>query len=150
MLRIRTIKAIDAATATAVSAKYWVGGARRIGILGRRANHSSGSTAFSVKGSLESYETGNGPADVYGNRTGGPTVTMTALNLFINNVENTNAEELTRSTDFSLSANGDAMAWLDPKTFVNWLEVTATETTDGTHTAFIVIEEEVPNGAGAF
>lgn len=144
MIRLKRITALNGVTATTTSEKYWVGGARRIGFHFRRANHSSGSTAFSVKGSLEPKELGNGAPDVYGNRTGGAGVTMTALNLLINNLENANTEQLTRSTDVTLAANGDAFAWLDISAFVNWVEVTATETTDGTHSAWIVIEEELP------
>jgi len=150
MTRQRIIKAIDAVTATTVSSKYWVGGAKRIGFLFRRANHSSGSTAFSVKASLESYETGNGAQDAYGNRTGGAGVTMTALSMLLNNAANTNAQTRLRTASVSLAANGDAFAWLEPDILVNWLEVTATETTDGTHSAWIIVEEEVPNGQGQF
>ena len=148
MLRQRQITAINAVTATTTSSKFWVGGAARIGLLFRRANHSAGSTAFSVKGSLEPYELGNGAQDAHGKRTGGTGVTMTTLNVFVNNLENAIAEGLVRSTDVSLAANGDAFAWLDPAAFINWLEITATETTDGTHSAWIIIEEE--DGTGAF
>lgn len=66
----------------------------------------------------------------------------------MNNLGDTNAESETRSTDVSLAADGDAITWLEPHILVNWLEVTATETTDGTHSAWIVIAEEVPQMAG--
>ena len=148
MLRQRRITALNAVTATTVSSKFWVGGAKRIGFHFRRANHSAGSTAFSVKGSLEPFENGIGAKDAYNNPTGAGGVTMTALNMLINNLEDTNAESEVRSTDVSLSADGDAIAWLEPHVLVNWLEVTATETTDGTHSAWIVVEEELPQMAG--
>src|SRR5688572_3472226 len=119
MKRQRRITAIDAVTATTISSKFWVGGAKRIGFLFRRANHSAGSTAFSVKGSLDAYETGNGTADAHGNRTGGNTVTMTALNMVVSNVTNTNGQMRTRVTSTTLSANGDAFAWLEPDILVN-------------------------------
>lgn len=142
MLKQRKITALDAVTATTTSNKFYVGDAKRIGFIFRRANHSSGSTAFSVKGSLQPVGDGTGAADSFGYPTGGTGVTMTTLNLLINNLENTNAQQVVHSTDVTLNANGDEMAWLDPNVFVNWLEVTATETTDGTHSAFIVVEYE--------
>ena len=136
------ITAIDAVTATTVSSKFYVGDAKRIGFIFRRANHTAGSTAFSVKGSLQRLEDGIGTKDSFNYPTGGTAVTVVALNLLVNNLENTNAEEITRSTDVTLSANGDAIAWLDPLAFVNWVEVTATETTDGTHSAWVVVQYE--------
>jgi hypothetical protein len=145
MIRLRRIIALDAVTATTTSSKFWVGGARRIGIMLRRADHSSGSSAFAVKGSLEPYGIGNGGADAVGNKLGGTAVTMTALNMLIDNVTNTNAQTLTRVNGKTLSADGDAFLWLSPECLVNWLEITVTETTDGTHSAWIAIEEEVPS-----
>jgi hypothetical protein len=145
MIRLRRITALNAVTATTTSAKFWVGGARKIGILLRRADHSSGSSAFAVKGSLEPYALGAAETDEFGNRKGGAGVTMTALNTLIDNVTNTNAQTLTRVNGKTLSANGDAFLWVSPETPVNWLEITVTETTDGTHSAWIVVEEETPS-----
>ena len=149
MIRLRRITAINAVTATTTSNKFWVGGARRIGLIYRRANHGSGSTAFTAKGSLEPYELGNGAADAVGNKTGGTAITMTALNTLIDNVTNTNSQTLTRVNSKTLSADGDALLWVSPETMVNWLEITATETTDGTHSAWIVVEEDLPS-TGSF
>jgi len=128
MLKTRIITALNAVTATTTSNKFYVGGARRIGLLVRRADHVAGSTAFTVKGSMETPET--------------VTPTMTALNIMIDNVTNSNVQTLTRIATKTLSANGDAFLWFDPFFFINFLEITATETTDGTHSAFIVFEEE--------
>lgn len=147
MIKLKRIVALDAVTATTTSSKFWVGGHRRIGIMLRRADHSSGSSAFTVKGSLEPYEKASGAVDAYGNRTGGATVTMTALNTLIDNVTNTNGQMLTRVNGKTLAANGDAFLWLSPETIINWLEITVTETTDGTHSAWIVVEEEQPSNA---
>jgi hypothetical protein len=118
MTTIKKIVALDGVTATTTSNKFFVGGAKRIGVLLRRADHSSGNTVFSIKGSLD-----------YGDVT----PVMTALNIWIDNVTNTNSQTLTRVNAKTLSANGDAMLWLDANAFVNYLEITATETTDGTH-----------------
>lgn len=129
MLKTRTLTALDGVTATTVSKKFYVGDAKKVAILLRRADHSSGSTAFSIKASLD--------------EVGTVTPTMTALNLFIDNVTNANTEQLTRVNAKTLSANGDAFLFLDPAVQVNWLEITATETTDGTHSAWIILQEEV-------
>jgi hypothetical protein len=145
MIRLRRITALDAVTATTTSSKFWVGGAKRIRIMLRRADHSSGSSAFAVKGSLQAYADGRGTPDSFGNKTGGGGVTMTALNVLIDNVTNTNAQTLTRVNGKTLSADGDAFLWLSPECLVNWLEITVTETTDGTHSAWIAIEEEIPS-----
>jgi hypothetical protein len=150
MKRLRRITALSAVTATTTSKKFWVGGASRIGIQLRRADHSSGSSAFAVKGSLEPLESAQVKTkDEFNNPHGGTGVTVTALNMLIDNVTNTNAQTLTRVNGKTLSSNGDAFLWIPPECLVNWLEITVTETTDGTHSAWIVVEEEMPS-VGAF
>jgi len=129
MLSTRVIPAIVDVTATTTSNKYYVGGATRIGFLLRRANHSSGSTALSVKISMDDVAT--------------VTPTMTACNMLVNNATNTNGQTLLRTASISSgTANGDFYCWLDPLCVVNWVEVTVTETTDGTHSAYILVEED--------
>lgn len=114
----------------------------------RRAADAGGTSAFAVKGSLQAYEDGAGTTDTFGNKTGGSGVTMTALNMLIDNVTNTNGQTLTRVNGKSIAAsNGDAFLWVSPECLVNWLEITVTETTDGTHSAWIVVEEETPSNA---
>lgn len=123
----KSIVALDAVTATTVSNKIYVGGSERIAIQLRRADHSSGSSAFTIKVSCE-------PASTV-------TPTMTALNLWIDNVTNTNAQTLTRVVGKTLAANGDAFLFLDEFAIINWIEITVTETTDGTHSAFVLLED---------
>jgi hypothetical protein len=143
MKRLRKITALNAVTATTTSSKYWVGGARRIGIMLRASAISSGNGAFAIKGSLQGVdEAATGGVDAFGNQLGGVGVTMTALNTFIDNVTNTNAQGLTRVNGKTLSSNIDAYLWLSPETPINWLEITVTRTTDGTYSAFIVVEDE--------
>lgn len=144
MIQLKRITALNGVTATTTSEKFWVGGAKRVGIHLRRANHSAGSSAFTVKASLEPKELGNGAPDSFSNRTGGAGVTMTAINTLIDNATNAIAEGFIRVNGKTLSSNGDAFLWLSPETLVNWLEITVTETTDGTHSAWIVVEEELP------
>lgn len=118
------ITALDAVTATTVSSKIWVGDFDRVAILYRRANHSSGSTAFTVKAGFAQL-----PSD---------SPTMTAYNQLISNVTNAISEGQVRVNSVTLAANGDAMVWMDPSAPATHIEITATETTDGTHSAFII------------
>lgn len=156
MKRLRRITALNGVTATTTSKKFWVGGASRIGIHLRRADHSSGSSAFTVKASLEPLAAAQGKTkDEFNNPHGGSGVTMTALNMLIDNTTK-DAGVATPGTGIgytyvngkTLSSNADAFLWVDPASLVNWLEITVTETTDGTHSAWIVVEEEVPSVAG--
>lgn len=117
------ITALNAVTATTVSTKIWVGNFDRVAILYRRADHSAGSTAFTVKAGF-----GELASD---------TPTMTAYNQLISNVANAIAEGQVRVNSVSLATNGDAMVWMDPSAPATHIEITATETTDGTHSAFI-------------
>ena len=147
MKRLRRVTALNAVVATTTSNKFWVGGASRIGIHLRAASISSGNGAFTIKGSPEPYESGANNTDAHGNKLGGAGITMTALNTFIDNVTNTNAQNFTRVNGKTLSANGDAFLWLSPETPVNWLEITCTRTTDGTYSAWIVVEDEERSNA---
>ena len=123
---IKTYTALNAVTATTTSSKYYVGGAKRVAVLLRRADHGSGSSAFTIKGSLDEIGT--------------VTPTMTALNVWLDNVTNTNTQNLTRVVGKTLAANGDAFLWLSPECLINWIEITCTESVDGTHSAFIICE----------
>lgn len=137
MLKQRRITALDAVTATTTSSKFWVGGAARVGIMFRRANHSSGTTTVSAKVSLEPISAGSGIPDVFNNPTGGTGVTVTTYNRLLDNATTT-----AYVASKALAANGDGFVWLDMGAMVNWLEVTLTEGTDGTHSAWIIVEEE--------
>lgn len=123
----KTITAINASSAASVTSNnIYVGDAKRIGILLRRTNHTSGSGAFTVTASMEAADT--------------VTPTMTAINMIVDNVTNTNAQNFTRINGKTLSSNTDALLWLDTNCIVNFLSIAVTRTTDGTHSAFILIE----------
>lgn len=124
MQSVKILTALDAVTATTVSSKLWIGDFDRVAILYRRADHGSGSTAFTVKAGFAQLAS--------------DTPTMTAYNMLIDNATNTNAQTPTRINSKSLAANGDAMVWMDPSAPATHIEITATETTDGTHSAFII------------
>lgn len=124
MGKVQFITALNAVTATTVSSKIWIGDFDRVAILYRRANHSAGSTAFTVKAGFAQLAS--------------DTPTMTAYNQLISNVTNAIGEGQVRVNSVSLAANGDAMVWMDPSAPATHIEITATETTDGTHSAFII------------
>lgn len=118
------ITALNAVTATASSQKIYIGDFERVAILFRRADHSSGSSAFTVKAGFAA--------------SASDTPTMTAYNMLIDNVTNSNSEETTHVNGKTLTDNGDAMVWMDPSAPATHIEITATETTDGTHSAYII------------
>lgn len=122
----KVITALAAVAETTTSNKFYVGGAKRIGLLFRRTNHGSGSSTFTVNGGMESEDT--------------VTPTMTALSMLITNTANSNVQNLIRVASVALVSNTDALVWLDPVCVLNWLSVTATEVTDGSHTCFILLE----------
>lgn len=124
MGKVQFITALNAVTATTVSQKIWVGDFDRVAILYRRANHSAGSTAFTVKAGFAQLAS--------------DTPTMTAYNMLIDNLTNSNVQTPTRINSKTLNADGDAMVWMDPAAPATHIEITATETTDGTHSAFII------------
>jgi len=128
MKKTTVITALDAVAATTTSNKFYVGNAKRIGFLFRRGSHSSGNHVFTVNIGGESEDT--------------VTPTMLATNMLIPNVAGDNTKTLAHVASITLSANGDAYAWLDPVCICTWVSVTSTETTDGLATALIILEVE--------
>ena len=121
------IVSADATTGAQTGKIMYVGQARRIGVLVRRTNHSSGNTVFSFKAGYENLD---------------ESPTMSTFNMMIDNVTNTNAQTQTRIASKTLSSNTDAVMWVDPSIKINLLEVDYNTTTDGAATVFILIEEE--------
>lgn len=148
-IRQRRLTALNAVTATTTSKKFWVGGAKRLCLLFRAAAITSGNGAFSVKASPEPFElASNVSFDEVNNPHGGAGVTVTTLNMLVDNAANTNAQNIARVASKTVSANGDAYVWIEAEWLVNWLEITVTRTTDGTYSAYIMVEEELPSIAG--
>lgn len=112
---------LNAVTATTTSKAVSVEGCRHVGFQFKRANHSAGSSAFSVEGTINGTD-------------------WSALNLIISNATNTNAQNFTRVASVSLAANGTSLAFLEGIT-LKAIRVTATETTDGTHSAWMIASE---------
>ena len=120
----KLITVLNGVTATTTSAAQGVENAKKITFLFTRANHSAGSSAFKVSGSID-----------------GAAGTYVDLNLLIDNVTNTNAQTVTRVGTVTLSSNTSKVYALDMESFnFNYITVTVTETTDGTHTAKMLLE----------
>ena len=113
---------LDAVTATTTSAAVSVEGLRRIGFQFKRAAHSSGSTAFTVEGTINGTD-------------------WTALSVIVSNATNTNAQTRTRVASVSLASDTTALAWLEDLVVLKAIRVVATETTDGTHSAWMIASE---------
>ena len=122
----KVITALDAVEATTTSGKIWVGGAKRIGLLFRRASGAGGSNTFTVNGSMEPVET--------------VTPTMTVLSMLITNTANSNVQALTRAASVALTTDTDSLVWLDPTCCLTWLSVTSTEATSGVASCFVLLE----------
>lgn len=120
---IRTIvHAINAATATTESGWIPISGAKAVQVYCKRSNHSAGSTTFTFNLSPD-----NGTTEV-------------AYNKMISNVTNTNVQNLTRTAGSgTLSSNTTVMMSMSPEDIGGYLQVVATEATDGTHDAWVVI-----------
>lgn len=128
MLGPRQVTALAAVTGTTTSNEIFVGNFKKIAILLRAASITSGNGVFTVKAGF-SEEASVDP-------------TMTAYNMLIDNVTNTNAQQLTRVASKTLSSNIDAFVWITAETPMTHITVTATVTTDGAYTAIIFGWEE--------
>jgi hypothetical protein len=126
--KVLKVASADTTTGAVAGVKTYVGNAKRIGILLRLGSHGSGNTVFTVKVGMETLDGTNAP-------------TMTAYNMLIDNVANTNAQTLTRIASKTLSANGDAFLWVSPETPINFIEVDYNTTTDGAASVFLLLEE---------
>lgn len=116
------IVALDAVTATTTSEIIPCKGAKKITIVFTRSAHGSGSTAFTVPISVDD-------------------TTYADCAVLISNVANTNSQTLTRVASATISSNASTVVAVDMDHFCfSSLKVTATETTDGAHSATVYIE----------
>ena len=116
------IHAINAATATTTSVAIPIDDAEKITLQFKRSSHGSGSTAFTVTVSVDG-------------------TTFVAFNQLLSNVTNTNSQTPVRVASVSLSSNTSELYSMDLENNVfQFMKVTATETTDGTHDAYVLIE----------
>lgn len=120
---------LAAVTATTTSDPVNVEGLRRIGFQLKRADHSSGSSAFTFEGTINGTD-------------------WTALNVVVSNVTNdagadTAGAEVgrTRVATITLSSDSTALCWLEDLVVLKAVRVKATEDTDGTHSAWLIASE---------
>ena len=119
---IKKVTALDAVTETTTSNGIAVQGAKKITFAFTRADHGSGNTVFTVMGTIDG-------TNYY------------ALNKLVKNVANSNSEQLTRVASITLSSNTTEIVSLDLQhDSFEKIKVKATETTDGTHTAKVLIQ----------
>ena len=86
-----------------------------------RVNHTAGSSVFTVMGSLDGTN-------------------YVTLNVLVDNVANTNAQNYTRVGSVTLTTNSKKFYALDLEHFhFNFIKVLATRVTDGTNTAKVYI-----------
>lgn len=118
------LNAADATVAIADQRAIEVKNAQKITAIFTRAGHSSGSGAFAIHGSFD-----------------GVTYVALPLTSFI---ANTNAQTLTRALSVSLASNTSVLVVVE-NIFcgIRFIKLPYTETTDGTATAELVIEDEL-------
>lgn len=122
----KLVTALNGVTATTTSAAIDVREAEKITLLFNRSNHGSGSSTFTVEGSIDNDAT---------------TGVFEPLNILIDNVTNTNTGTLTRVASCAFSNNDSKLYALDLEQFgFTFIKITVTEVADGTHTAKALVE----------
>ena len=124
----RVITALDGVTATTTSNEIPVGSFSRVALLFRRADDAGGTSTFTVKGGFAVDDAESTDP------------TMTAYNMLIDNVANTNGEtNYAHTASHAIAASdADLYCWLDPACPVTHITITVTETADGTHSAYVI------------
>lgn len=118
----QVITPLNGVTATTTSSLISLEGVRKVTWFFTRADHDAGSSTFTVT--------------VSANNT-----TWYAYSKLISNVTNTNAQTPTRVASVALSSNTTEMYSMDlTDDAFKSMKVTATEATDGTHTAICCLE----------
>ena len=119
---VNIIKVLDDVTATTTSQAVNIEGAKKVVLVYKRSNHSSGGTVFSATVSVDSSN-------------------YITYSKWISNTANTNEQGLTRVASVaSGAANVTGFLTMSPEDGFKDIKVTATETTDGTHAAWLYIE----------
>lgn len=119
------IHTIDGATATTTGAAIPLDDATGVSFQFKRSDHSSGNTVWTVNLSNDG-------------------TTYVASAGLMTNVANTNSQTPIRVASVTSAANETVIYVLDPiqaQSF-KYLTVTATETTDGTHNAWVCIQRD--------
>lgn len=118
----KLVTALDAVTATTTSNAINIANAKKVTLQLTRANHGSGSSAFSVTASLDGTN-------------------FYDINCLIQDLTNSNSQDYTRVSSITLSSDTTEFAAIDLANMgFDQIKVTVTETTDGTHSAKVLVE----------
>lgn len=118
------IKAIDASIVTTTSDPISLEGVKKATLHFIRSAHTSGNGVFSVEVSNDGSN-------------------WVTFNKLIDNVANTNAQQLTRVASCTLASNTSKVYTLDlDMDCYKFMRVTVTRTTDGTHSAIAAVQYE--------
>ena len=115
------INVLNGVTAITTSQEVNIADEKKVVLLVKRADHSSGSSAFTATVSPDGTN-------------------FVDYKKWIDNVANTNGQQLTRVQTKTLSANGSDFVTMSPEDGFKKIKVTVTETTDGTHSAWLFIQ----------
>lgn len=113
---------LNAVTATTTSESFSVAGAKKITLFLTRADHSSGSSVFI--------------AEVSGDDS-----TYVTCQKLVSHITNSNSQQKTRVASLTLSSDVTELISVDLEndSYIS-MRINVTETTDGTHTARVLIE----------
>jgi hypothetical protein len=126
---LKVKQVINNATATIESAGMDAGKASKISFVFKRTNHTAGQTVFTVQVCPESENVPDADSNW---------ITYARL---ITNVANTNAESIVRANGVTItSSTTPVLVSMSPEDVVGKVRVVATETTDGTHNAWVMIQ----------
>lgn len=112
---------IQAATATATGQPVNIKNASKVSFIFKRSAHGSGSTSFSVSVSIDGTN-------------------WAVYNRLLTNVANSNSETIVHAAAMALGSDTTEFASMSAEDAFVWVKVTATETTDGTHDAWVVVQ----------
>ena len=115
------VRALNAVTATTTSTAIPIKNAKKVTFVFKRSNHASGSTAFTVTVSADDS-------------------TYISYAKLIDNLINGITEGVTRIATKTLSSDTSVTLSMSPEDCFEYLKVTATETTDGTHDAWVIVQ----------
>lgn len=116
----KIIKVLDGVTATTTASPVNILGAKRVVLFCKRADHSAGTSTFAA--------------------TVGVGADQATYSKWISNATNTNVQMPTRVASLVLSANGNGFLTMSPEDIFDTIVVTVTEATDGTHSAWLIID----------
>ena len=116
----RVIKLFENQTADKTTGAINIAGAKKVVLFCKRAAHTAGNTVFSAVVGVDGNEI--------------------AYNKWISNVANTNAQTLTRVASLTLSSATSGFLTMSPEDTFETIKVTADVTTDGSNSAWLILD----------